>query len=216
MNIRVLAPGLAVTLPIVFIVILGILHILKPEIEPWWRLISEYQLGDYGWLMSVNFMVLVIGALCAMVALRPHIKSKAGWVGWWLLGVAAFGMALGGLFMTDPITTPRDQFSDHGTIHNIGGALMIFSSPMLITLISVSLWRHNPKWADIKGSLLLLSLLSVASVITFAVFAATQYRDGAASSDMLFGWPNRALILAYCIWISVVGWKSYKLAKGAA
>lgn len=204
----------ALVLPAVFLFLLGILHIIEPEIQPWWRLISEYQLGQYGWLMHAAFIILVVGALCALVALRPHIRSRAGKVGLFLLFVAAFGMTLGALFVTDPITTPRSDFSQSGLVHNIGGALMIFSSPVLIGLVSWSLVRHNPEWRYAKLALLWLSLLSIASVVAFGVLSVVQYR-GAASPEMIIGWPNRTLIAAYCLWLIVVGWYARKLALNA-
>jgi hypothetical protein len=32
------------------------LHILTQEFDPSWRMISEYALGHYGWLLSLTFL----------------------------------------------------------------------------------------------------------------------------------------------------------------
>lgn len=40
---------------IAFLVILACLHFLKPEISPMWRMISEYEIGKFGFLMSIAF-----------------------------------------------------------------------------------------------------------------------------------------------------------------
>jgi hypothetical protein len=39
-----------------FMVLLAILHVLEPEFNPAWRMISEYELGSYGWMMSFAFI----------------------------------------------------------------------------------------------------------------------------------------------------------------
>lgn len=35
---------------LLFMLLLALLHIIKPEIEPTWRFISEYAFGKNGWL----------------------------------------------------------------------------------------------------------------------------------------------------------------------
>jgi hypothetical protein len=36
--------------------LLASLHVLSPEFDPSWRVISEYALGRYGWLLSLMFL----------------------------------------------------------------------------------------------------------------------------------------------------------------
>jgi hypothetical protein len=39
-----------------FSILLVRVHVLKPEIDPSWRMISEYEIGRYGWLMRLAFV----------------------------------------------------------------------------------------------------------------------------------------------------------------
>jgi hypothetical protein len=38
-----------------FVVLLAALQVLKPELDPSWRMGSEYAIGDYGWVMRIAF-----------------------------------------------------------------------------------------------------------------------------------------------------------------
>jgi hypothetical protein len=40
-----------------FLVLIAVLHILKPEYDPSWRMISEYAIGRFGWVMQLAFVV---------------------------------------------------------------------------------------------------------------------------------------------------------------
>jgi hypothetical protein len=44
-------------------------------------LISEYQLGDYGFLMSLAFCLLGANALLLALSLRPRLRTRGGHVG---------------------------------------------------------------------------------------------------------------------------------------
>src|ERR1039457_5429987 len=50
------AAWLAITTTFVTILLLAALHVLSPEFSPSWRVISEYALGRYGWVLSLMFL----------------------------------------------------------------------------------------------------------------------------------------------------------------
>jgi len=35
---------------------LASLHVLSPEFDPSWRIVSEYALGNFGWVLSLMFV----------------------------------------------------------------------------------------------------------------------------------------------------------------
>lgn len=78
-----------------FMVMLGALHIFRPDLAPSWHFISEYEVGDYGWMMRAAFFALAISCAGVLVALFPHARGIAGRLGLLLLSVSAFGMTLG-------------------------------------------------------------------------------------------------------------------------
>ena len=60
---------LAIGLCAAFLAILSLLHVLEPEFNPP-HLISEYQLGRFGWLMSLAFFCLGAASLAVFAAAR--------------------------------------------------------------------------------------------------------------------------------------------------
>jgi hypothetical protein len=37
------------------LLMLLLLHLLEPELDPAWRMISEYEIGRFGWLVRLAF-----------------------------------------------------------------------------------------------------------------------------------------------------------------
>ena len=52
---------------VLFAVLLLSLHVLEPEFDPTWRFVSEYMLGDFGWLMHLAFLTLAVSMASAGV-----------------------------------------------------------------------------------------------------------------------------------------------------
>ena len=89
---RILA-RLAVVLPAISLALLVALHALEPEFNPP-HLISEYELGRLGWLMSLAFFCLGAGSLLLARTLRGDLQTKGGrmGLGWLaLVGIAYVG-----------------------------------------------------------------------------------------------------------------------------
>src|SRR3569833_1300453 len=58
-----LASRLAIIGAAAFILLLGLLHLLETQFDPSWRLISEYELGSYGWMMRLAFFSFALGSI---------------------------------------------------------------------------------------------------------------------------------------------------------
>ncbi|RJO61969.1 DUF998 domain-containing protein [candidate division WS5 bacterium] len=201
---------ISIATTLTFLLLLAILHVIKPEIEPSWRMISEYEIGNFGWLMQVAFFSWALGSISLSIALWPHLRTIAGRIGAVLLLVASLGMAIGGLFVTDPITTATDAFSTAGILHSVGGVLMIFSAPFIVALISWSLLRHNPFWVRARHWLLWPAALVWLSLVAYFVIL---FSAGAVGPDVPIGWPNRIFVLAYSIWVLAAAWQVGRIEK---
>jgi hypothetical protein len=73
---------LAIGLCVAFLAILSVLHVLEPEFNPP-HLISEYQLGHFGWLIALAFFCLGARSLRSS---KTRDSNKTGTL--WDLGVA--------------------------------------------------------------------------------------------------------------------------------
>src|SRR5579863_3952744 len=82
----------------IFLVILVVLHVVRPDLDPSWRFISEYELGPHGWLMHVAFVSLAVGTASVAIAVVSQARSIAGYLGVTQLLISAAGMTLAGVF----------------------------------------------------------------------------------------------------------------------
>src|SRR5215211_4481578 len=126
-----------------FLVLLATLHFIKPELDPSWRMVSEYEIGRYGWVMVLAFLSLAFSCATLFVAIRSQIPTNGGSIGLALLLVSALGMTIAAIFTSDPITASSDELTTHGNLHGLGALLGIPSFPIAAALISWSLARNQ-------------------------------------------------------------------------
>lgn len=60
------------------ILLLAALHLLSPEFSPSWRVISEYEFGQYAWVLSLMFLCSGFAPWTLAVAIWFEIHSRAG------------------------------------------------------------------------------------------------------------------------------------------
>jgi Protein of unknown function (DUF998) len=187
-----------------FTLLLAALHLIKSELDPSWHFISEYAIGEYGWIMVLAFLSLALGYASLIFALRSQLQTIAGRVGLALLLVSALGLTIAAIFTTDPITVSKDAATTEGSLHNLGGTLGL-AMPFAAALIGWKLAR-NPAWSSAKRPLLWATGLAlVAFLVSFvSVGVMVSQSGGKFGPDVLVGWPNRIEIVAYSVWLMVV------------
>ena len=187
-----------------FVVLLAALHFIKPSLDPSWHFISEYAIGEYGWIMVLAFLSLALSFATLFVAIRSQLRTIVGRIGLVLLLVSALGLIIAATFTTDPITVSKDAVTTEGILHNLGGTLGI-AMPFAAGLIGWKLAR-NPAWSSAKRPLLWATGLAlVAFVVSFVSLGVMVSQSGGKfGPDVLVGWPNRFEILAYSVWLMVV------------
>jgi hypothetical protein len=205
---------IAIALSAAFLAILLLLHFLEPEFDPSWRMISEYELGRFGWMMSLAFFCWGGSVLALLVALWPSLRTLGGAIarGWLvLIGVALFGA---GIFITNPITD--NVQSTANTLHTLCGALVILTFPMAASLAAGSLAR-NEAWATARRVLLWATLLVwfglVAYLGSIILSNAINPTAGRVGPHVLQGWPNRFMALVYHVWLIVVALRAAQAAS---
>ena len=175
------------------------LHMLEPEFAPSWRMLSEYTLGRFGLLMRLAFLA----AGTALIALAYALSSLTGTIAVWALAVTAIG-PLGAVFVdTDPVTTPRAQFSTRGNLHAALGSIFILGFPLAATIAGVAV-AGDPSIGQI---LAFASVFPWAGLIWFmtATLRAPRRADASGGPEVRIGWPNRISMLAYLGWIALAG-----------
>ena len=187
-----------------FLVLLVALHLIK--LDPSWRVISEYALGRHGWLMMLAFLALALSCITLCIAIRSHIRTVGGKIGLAFLLISAAGLIIAAFFTTDPITASRDELTTHGTLHGLGAALGT-GFPIAAALIGWSLAR-NAAWSSARRALGWSAGLAWVGFLVFAGAMAVllPLHDGKLGPDVLIGWPNRFMMLAYSGWLLTVAW----------
>jgi hypothetical protein len=194
-----------------FLVLLVALHYLKPGLDPSWRMVSEYEIGCYGWVMVVAFLSLASSCVALIAAIKPQIRTTGGRIGLALLLISASGMTVAAIFTSDPITASRSELTTHGNLHGLGALLGIPSFPVAATLISLSLARDQG-WSAARRSLLWMAALTWIGLLVFISSVAIMLPrgNGEFGPDVLIGWPNRLLVLSYSTWLMIVAWQAIR------
>jgi len=194
-----------------FVVLLAALHFIKPELDPSWHFISEYAIGDFGWIMVFAFLSLALSYVSLFVAIRSQLRTIVGRIGLALLVVSALGLTIAAIFTTDPITVSKDDVTTEGTLHNLGGTFGI-AMPFAAAIIGWKLAR-NPAWYSARRPLLWATGLALVAFVVsfFSLGVMASQSGGKFGPDVLVGWPNRLEVVAYSVWLMVVAWQAVKL-----
>ena len=196
-----MAAKVALAGAIAAILLMLVLHVLSPEFDPSWRMVSEYALGNYSWVLSLMFISWAISSWALYFALRPHVKTKAGKVGLIILLIVGLGQLMASIFSV------RDE-----AMHGVAGLLGLPTLPVAAMLISYSL-KRNHQLGSSKRLLWLAHFTWIIFVLTAAAVMMfmgglqnagiktgtpiTELPDGVTGSH---GWINRILLIVYCLW----------------
>ncbi|HET9913652.1 MAG TPA: DUF998 domain-containing protein [Anaerolineales bacterium] len=190
-----------------FILLLAILIVIQPEIDPAWRFVSEHAIGRHGWLMSIAFLLMAASGFTTAIALWSQVKV-GGRIGISFLLIGALGLTLAGIFPTDPITTPIAAQSTSSQLHSWGAVL---GDGVLIgaTIITLGLLR-NPSWRAAR--FWLIGVLALAWLVLVWLMMSMP-ADGNFGPDVPVGWPSRLLLVSYCLWFIVTAWQALRLRR---
>ncbi|KAF2412393.1 hypothetical protein B1729_15200 [Microbacterium sp. B35-04] len=169
--------------------LIAMLHVLEPEYDPSWRMISEYSVGRYGWVMRLAFVTMAISPAATCVALWPF-------GGAWTIGLAAVALgALGAAFIdADPIMTPRALATPVGRAHTVLGIVLLAGFPPAALIAGVGV---TPA---LGWMLAIASVVPWAGLVWFLIAAAPAHGQG-GSPEIRIGWPDRFCLLAYLAWV---------------
>lgn len=200
--ISLTAARLSVATGALTLVLLALLHVLSPEFDPSWRMVSEYALGDYGWVLSLMFLSWAASCVTLFFAIKSQIQTVGGKIGLAFLLAAAVGEGMGAIF---DVRHP---------LHGLAFAIGIPSLPIAALLTSVSLVR-NQAWSSSRRLLLLTANLPWMSLVLFvtAMFIGLSQTGGKFGPDVLIGWPNRLVFVAYCGWLMAASWSAIQLDR---
>jgi hypothetical protein len=195
---------------------LALLHVLNPELDPSWHVISEYALGRAGPVLTLLFLGWAASCWCATAALAPLLKGTWAKVALVLLGISGVGAFMGALF---------DIRHDlHGPAFGLG----VPTLPIAALILSAKLSRLAPEarvFLRLSAHATWISLGLQA--VTMALFISGLVRAGAFHPETkqiltslppgvpaVVGYANRLMVVAYLAWLLVAGGTARRLSGG--
>lgn len=211
------AARLAIAAGLAVLALLASLHILSPEFDPSWRMVSEYANGGYAWILSLMFVAWAISSWALAFAIWPQANTRGGKIGLFFLIAAGVGEAMASVFDVNH------------SLHGLAALIGIGSLPVAAMLLSPSLSRTQAGLAARRVLLWTANLTWISVLLMLATFAMLIVTYTQAGGDMsagpvsalppgviaVVGWANRFLIIVYCVWVSTVANHAIKLRKEA-
>ena len=195
---------LATSLAVLTILALASLHVLSPELDPSWRMVSEYANGRYGWVLAGFFLLWAASTWCLAYAVWPISDNWLSKTGLVLLIAAGIGEAMAAAF---DINHP---------LHMVAAIIGMNSLPVAAILLGIGLGRSG-YWGRLRTLMRTLSWLPLLSVLIMAG-AMLHFFSSLSDAGVTLspeskpltqlplgitaygGWANRLLIVAYCVW----------------
>lgn len=179
----------------VWLIIILLLHFIKPELDPRTRMISEYARGPHGWIMQFAFfcMALSCGTLAAAIWALPLSVGPS------LLTICSVGFAGAGVFVTDPVSLAQKAQTRSGALHVVFAFVVIVIFPIMATVVDIG---TAGKVASVPARYWLpaLSTLPWSGFLTFLGAALILGRRPRTP----LGYFERFLVLAYSLWLIAI------------
>ena len=200
------------------LVLLALLHVVSPEFDPSWRMISEYANGRYGSILSLMFACWGTSEWALLVGIWGQKRKAIFKVGLVFLFVAGAGTAMATLF---DINHP---------LHDVAGYLGIFGLPVA-AMLTTSVLSRSPGWSVAKRPLLWLANLTWIAVALFAgsfVVLILSFQLAGIKMDPsagptahapagvigYVGLTDRLIVVVDYSWVATVAWRAIRLSRG--
>ncbi len=183
-----------------FILIIVLLHIICPEFDPLTRFMSEYALSEYGWLLTIALIGMIISCVCLTIILyhayTPPLRSQTGII---CIGVAGIASILT-LF---PVDLYAKAITMSGHLHNFGG--LVANLALLVGMLAISLRLEGyGQLQSFYNALYILAFL--APIFFLSIIAAFNGGLG------FVGLAQRLFVLIILSWLIII---SYGIRSGA-
>jgi hypothetical protein len=206
-TISVPAARVAIAATGAVLLLLASLHVLSPEFDPSWRVVSEYANGRYGWVLSLMFAFWALSSWALAFAVWSQVSGIGGKIALGLLIAASIGEAMASVF---DVNHP---------LHDLAGMIGVLSLPVAAMMISVRLARTQA-WSPAKYVLLWPANLTWVSLVLMVAALMIMVRGHAGAGSKMgpgvfavVGWANRLLVVAYCVWVVTVAWQAIQLRR---
>ena len=173
--------------------LLLILHVVRPDLDPAWHVLSEYALGPTGWMMTLAFLCYSAASAGLFVALLPQIRTTGGRIGLAFLAFTALGLALS-TFPIDPTATAPGEGTFSGVMHGIASMIGV-SGQVLAGIVLGHALARRALWKPARLPLLVAAhfiWIGVRPDVRIALDPHPAADDGRSLDDWLGQPPDDA------------------------
>ena len=164
------------------------LHFLRPDYNPVRRLVSEYAVGPYAFLMTSAFIAMSLGSLALVIGLFQNLsRTWLSWIGLFFIAVWAVGIFIAAIF---PVGDRIVLGTPSGYIHYRASVMSFFSLVFAALLLSWH-FKQDERWSSFHRPAVILSVLILLALIGFFLSANRAYS----------GFSQRILISMFLIWL---------------
>lgn len=191
---------------VVTLMALAALHVLSPEFDPAWRMVSEYALGQYSSILSIMFGCWALSSWALTAAVWRRATGVIARTGALLLALAGMGEVMAAWF---------------DVLHPLHGLAALLGVPSLPVAAAILTFSHSGR-AALGGPNAALSIsahltwvafvtLAIAMFVLMTTFQEAGGDMSASQSPRVLpagviafnGWANRLLVFAYCCWMAI-------------
>ena len=175
-----------------YIIIIIILHILRPDVNPFSQLTNDYAYGPFSILMITAYLGMSLGSLALVIGLYRAVSRQArSLFGLIFMGVWAVGLLIAGII---PLFPNLAQQTIAETIYRINAPLHVASLAIGTFLVS---WRfkQDDYWRSSSGILLILSIIMLVLFIGVGITTTTV--------SEIAGLGQRLFIASALTWLSL-------------
>jgi hypothetical membrane protein len=211
------ANWVAIAAALIALLLLALLHVVSPEFDPSWRMISEYANGKHGWILSLMFAFWGVSQLALLLGI------------WRQQGKARFTIGLIFLFLSGAGTVMASVFDVNNPLHDLVSYFGILGLPVAAMLITGALGR-SPGWSQAKTPLLWSANSTWIAVVLFAasfgVMALTFHSAGIVMDPQagptahapagvigVVGVTDRLTVAVNYLWVAAVAWQAIRLSR---
>ncbi len=195
------AAHLAVATGAAFLALLATVQFLEPEFDPTWRFVSEYELGNFGWIMRLGFACLALSCIGLHLAVGPHLTTGPGKTGRVMLVITSVALVITAVVAPDPSDAPAGGATVHGIVHSQASTIAGLTVAVAALLISTSLIR-SAGWAGSRKTLRWTRHLPWLAFVAMnaMVIAGMSSNGGHLGPGTWIGWPTRVFVVTIAVW----------------
>lgn len=192
---------------------LFILHFTSPEFKPSWRMVSEYALGKFKWILTIFFFSWGVSSILLAIHLLDIVSGFWAFFGLALLLISGIGAICGGLFDVN--------HKRHGLAFALGvPTLPIAALILTYHLIHAELIQPQNALILAHSTWISIVLMAISMMLMFSGFkkaGITWDKDSPPPTEVpkgviaVAGYANRLLVLCFIFWVMYIAYITIQL-----